>query len=182
MVPGLRVRLRSGGAVVTEVGHWADDRQPVAGAGGQPPFRLAPCAFRAAVVEARRRRDQGVRLAIRGVDGDPAIDVGVIPGGQRFPGGILRVPCEGQWLYAFALCGDAARFAPLVEGVVGEMAGRRPKGRLGLRPDEALGTAVCFLEADGAAPPVDAAVLELLGGLLARFTVEEVCAIPAPAG
>jgi hypothetical protein len=104
-------------------------------------------------------------------------------GGRSFPGGIHRVPFQGRWLYAFAVCGDAAGYAPLVAGVVEEVGGdRRPRARLGLRADELLASAVCFLEVDGPPAPDDAAAIELLGALLARFTVEQVCGVVAAAG
>jgi hypothetical protein len=178
-VPGLVGRLRSGPVVVADIGHGLDDT------GDEPAVApwLTPCAFRTAVIDAHQRHVRGVRLGIRGVAGDPAIDIGVPRGGQVFPGGIYRVPCEGRWLYAFALCGDAEDYAPLVAGVVEEVSGgRRPRGKLGLRPDDPLGAALCFLEVDGSAPPDDASALELLGALLARFTAEQVCGVPVAAG
>jgi hypothetical protein len=173
-VPDLRVRLSQGDVAVAEV------------CGGDgPPVRpvtarwLTPCAFRAAVVAARRRWDEGVRLALPGVEGDPVIDVGVPARGRTFPGGIVRVPCGGRCLYVVALCGEAARFAPVVAEVVRE-GGEGPRGRLGLRADAGLGTALCFLEVDGR--PVDGPAVDLLGRLLARCTAEQVCAEPMPAG
>jgi hypothetical protein len=171
-------RLRSGPLVVAEIGHGLD------GDGDDPSAApwLTPCAFRGAVGDAHRRHVQGVRLGLRGMAGEPAIDIGVPRGGRILPGGIYRVPCEGRWLHAFALCGDAAGYAPLVAGVVEEViGGRRPRGKLGLRPDELLGSSLCFLETDGSSAPDDDAALELLGALLARFTVEQICAVPAPA-
>jgi hypothetical protein len=190
-VPGLTGRLRVGPSTVARIGR-GDDPQlsgPArpglalswTGDGEDAPV-LAPCAFRAAVVDACRRHQEGLRLAVRGGGGDPDIDIGVPPGGAAFTGGIHRVPCAGRWLYAFALCGDAARFAPLVESVVAEMAGPRPAGRLGLRPDEPLGTSLCFVELDGARAVEDRPVVDLLGALLARFTVEELCAVPVSTG
>jgi hypothetical protein len=176
-VPGLRGRLRQGSLTVAEIRRDATPDGPLPG----PPRVLSPCEFRAAVIGARTRLDQGERLVIPGAEGDPVIDITVPATGRTFAGGIHRVPCAGRWLYAFTLCGATGLFAPLVEGVVAERAGRRPPGRLGLRPDEALGTVLCFVEQDGARRPDDRPVVELLADLLVRFTVEQVCAVPTPA-
>lgn len=170
-VPWLRLRLRAGAKVVVDVA-------PIAGPdpddGRQ---RVSPCAFRRAVIEAWQRQLRGERLTLLHLAFDPAIDVGVPPGGVTFPGGIHRVPLPGRQLYVaattlpFEACHDeVTEFA----GVLPEPPGA---SALGLRGDEETG--VCLMHVELCEAHVDegeAMVVELLQALRARVAVRELIA------
>jgi hypothetical protein len=86
-LPGVRLRLRG-----------PDGRTLLAVAGERPDSTVvAPCVFRAAVARAHRRAADGARLTFLGLPlgHDPALDVGVPPGGRAFTAGLLAVPIGG---------------------------------------------------------------------------------------
>jgi hypothetical protein len=169
-VPGLRARLRCADRPVADVGPPTDADEDA-----DDLVHITPCAFRAAVGEVHRNPGAG---DLPSLGFDPAIDIGLPPGGRVLPGGLYRVPCGARWLHAFVLCGPAGHYSPLVAGVLAERPAPPPAGGLGLRSDGLLDTTLCFFETDGASDPGggrDRRTTELLGALLARFTAEQVC-------
>jgi hypothetical protein len=167
-VPWLRLRLRAGAQVVIDVAPIlgpdpADGRQ-----------RVTPCAFRRAVVEAWQRQQTGERLSFLHLGFDPAIDIGVPPGGSTFPGGIHRVPLPGRHLYVAATTLPFEACQEEAEGYAGALDAPPGASVLGLRADEETG--VCLLHVELCEDHLDegeAVVLELLQELRARVAVRE---------
>lgn len=93
-LPGIRLRLRHQGHALLDV-----QRPPAA-----DPEAISPCAFRAAVAQAHRQLEEGVRLRFLGLpEGEcAAIDVGVRPGDAAYPSGIYRIATGAVQVHAFA--------------------------------------------------------------------------------
>jgi hypothetical protein len=153
----LRVRVRHDHHIVLEV--------------ARPPFPedsasrwLPPCAFRAAVGTAWRRHLQGEpqRFVTLPLDTDPAIDIGVPPGGCTRPGGLYELPWDGGSLHAFATTVDPGlcrRTAASVE--------------VGYHTDPATDVSLFHILA---ADDEQAMAVDLMEGVLARLATEELLA------
>jgi hypothetical protein len=153
----VRVRVRHVDHVVLEVA-----RPPFAS--GATTRWLPPCAFRAAVGTAWRRHREGERqrFADLPLDTDPAIDVGVPPGGLTRAGGLYQLPWDGGTLHAFASDVDpllCKRAAAAVE--------------VGYHTDPATDVSLFHVLAEAGE---DAVAVELMEGLLARLATEELLA------
>lgn len=172
-VPRLRVRVRHGSDVLVEVRSAATQAE---GHDEAAPLVLTPCAFRGAVVQAWHEHQAGRRLSFLGMPAGavPAIDVGTPPGGTARPGGLYRVPLEDRWLWAFATTLDASAAFAAGRAIVHERPAEVDVVALGLRPD--AGTGVTIMYAETVADPastVEAALVDLLESLLARFATIE---------
>jgi hypothetical protein len=110
-VPGVRLRVEGGGRLLIEVAHHvepapADDHRT-----------MTPCAFRMAVVGARRHRQEGRRLQFIGLDADldASVSYGVRPSSDLvLPGGMLRVRYHERWLHLLPLDGTTEAIDDLV--------------------------------------------------------------------
>lgn len=158
-LPGVRLRLRHRDQTVLEVG-----RSPSLSV----PSAMSPCAFRMAVGRAHQQLREGVRLAFFGMGRGcaPAVDVGVRPGDEVYPGGLYRVAVEDVQVHAFAttLAPKACRT------VVTERAGGRGPVKLYHDPTTAVTLVHAAVPATG---PIDLA-RELFEDMLAGCLVEEV--------
>jgi hypothetical protein len=137
----------------------------------RPPFPeestsrwLPPCAFRAAVATAWRRHQAGEaqRFASLPLHTDPAIDVGVPPGGRTKAGGIYELPWDGGTLHAFATTVDPGlcrRTAAATE--------------VGYHTDPATDVSLFHVLAE---EREQAAAVDLMEGVLARLATEELLA------
>jgi hypothetical protein len=153
----VRLRLRHAEAVVLEV--------------ARPPFPeesasrwLPPCAFRAAVHTAWKRHQAGEpqRMASLPLHTDPAVDVGVPPGGRTRPGGMYELPWAGGTLHAFATAVDAGlcrAVAHLTD--------------VGYHTDAATGVSLFHILAEEGD---EAAAVDLMESTLGRLATEELLA------
>ncbi|MGH9000476.1 MAG: hypothetical protein ACRDY7_13940 [Acidimicrobiia bacterium] len=95
------LRLVHGGIRIVEVSRCPDQA-------GCRARQLPPCAFRAAVAEARRMSREGRQLAFCGLSAAAEVDIEVVlpAGGAARPGGIYQVPWGAEVLLAFATPAD----------------------------------------------------------------------------
>jgi len=158
----------------------AGDGAPPASGG---PRVVSPARFRCAVASAHRQHAAGQPLSLLGLPPgvQPAIDIGVPPGGATRPGGLHRVPLGDRSLWAFAttLDGEVAHEAGL--DVVAAALPILGLTALGLRPDPATGVQLAYAETTAeAGSPDESAVVDLLEALLARWATVELLADVAP--
>ncbi len=151
--PSLRVQVGDGRRQLFEVGH-----EPSPGA--SPCRWMPPCAFRVSVARARVARDDGRRVAVRGLPSgvDPCIELELAPGDAIRPGGRLCLRHDDAWRHLFATTLEPDRI-PL-----------HPADGVRLHVDQATG--VSLLEHWGDAADDDARLV----GLLARVAAEEAVA------
>jgi len=78
-----------------------DVRRPPFGTAADDRTIVPACAFHRSVAAAFERVRNGEHLAFLGLapDEDPAIDVGLPVGDRSYPGGIVRVRHDDQWLH-----------------------------------------------------------------------------------
>ena len=172
LLPGLRARVRLGEVPLVDV------LLPAPGEAGDQlaPRVLSPCAFRSAVAHAHQRHLAGERLSFLNLPAgvDPAIDLATPPGGTHRPGGLYRVRVADRWLWAFATTLDATVAHDLGRSVVEETPLDGELRALGIRPDAATGVGIAYAETTAAAgSAAEAAVIDLLESLLARWTAHE---------
>jgi hypothetical protein len=172
LLPGLRARVRLGSLPLVDVA--------TPGPGGAidqtAPRVLSPCAFRSAVAHAHQRRLAGERLSFLNLPAgvDPAIDLATPPGGTSRPGGLYRVRAADRWLWAFATTLDAAVAHDLGRCLVDETPLDGELRALGIRPDPATEVSIAYAETTAApGSRAEAAVVDLLESLLARWTAHE---------
>ncbi len=95
LLPTLTTRLVVGTRVVVRAG------TAMWGAGTDDELSLSPCGLRAATARAWSTHRTGRRVRLLDVDVDPEIVVGVRPGDQIWPSGIVRVAGGETVTYAF---------------------------------------------------------------------------------
>lgn len=154
-------------------------RTPTTGA----RHHLAPCQFRNAVAQAWAHTRTGGRICFLGLPerDDPAIDVGVLPGGTVHPGGIVDVRLAEQTCLAFATtlgCEEArAALAPLateaLEHHLEHPAGGLGAVRLDLHHDVELGCCLVWTERPGGTAD-GGRTLSVVRAALARCAAAEV--------
>lgn len=181
VLPGLGLRVRHGHEVLLEV----------AGAAGGPcglrttepahpgPLTISPSAFRCAVARAHERRLAGEALRFLGLGPgcEPVVELGVPAPGAARPGGIYRVPVAGRWLWATATTVAAPVAYELGIDIVDAVLPMEGIHALGIRPDPATGVSVAYAETHaGPGSEGEAAVLDLLESLLARWTAHDLVA------
>jgi hypothetical protein len=174
-LPRLRTRIRVGSTVVLDVRATAPDQPPPH---PSEPV-VSPCAFRRAVVDAHQARRQGRPASLLDLDPDvdPGIDIGTPPGGTARPGGLYRVPLEDRWLWAFATTLDPDTAFDLGRPVVAEGLRSVDVAALGVRPDRGTGVSLAYAETvSSPGSPDEAALLDLLEGLMARWAAHELVA------
>lgn len=172
LLPGLRARVRVGPTTLVDV------FVPEPGEAVAPTALrvLSPGAFRCAVGQAHRRQQAGERLSLLGLPGgiDPAVDVATPPGGASRPGGLYRVRAADRWLWAFATTLDAAVALDLGRPLVAEADLGHDLCALGIRADPVTDVSVAYAETTATAgSAAEAAVIDLLESLLARWTAHE---------
>ncbi len=132
--------------------------------------------FRCAVSHAHKLASEGEAISLVGLPecGEPAIDVGVPPGGATLAGGIHRLPRDGENLFAFAFTLDAEVAYSVGETLV-EEAGPMPEVlSLGLRRDRATDISIAFARTSAPAGSAqEARLVCLMESLLARWVVHE---------
>jgi hypothetical protein len=177
-VPTLRVRLRSVGAVMIDVA-----------ADGTPPApdalrTVTPCAFRNAVARAWDQHRVGERVALFGlpVGVEPAVELGVPPCGQSFPGEIHCVPLTGRYLYVFATTFPIERCRERADHHLADISPPDGLWAMGLRHDEATDVNLAFAElAVERREASERATVDLLEALLADIAVRQLLDELSPA-
>ncbi|HEY6532141.1 MAG TPA: hypothetical protein VIY72_07545 [Acidimicrobiales bacterium] len=173
-LPGLPARVRGGGQVVAEVRRTddADELDDVEGS----PLVLSPCAFRVAVGRAMHHHRDGRRLRFLDLpEGrDPEVELGTPGSAGIRPGGLYRAELDDCHIWAFATSLVPGTAHELGRSIV-DAAGDLPTLlTLGLRPDPVTEITLAFARTtadDGSTE--EAAVLEVLEQLMARWTVHE---------
>lgn len=179
-VPALRVRLRDGEDLHVEVGSFADADLGSTGQPGReaPRLRLSPCQFRMAVAKGWSMQEDGRPIRMLDLPGDPAVDVGVPPGGATLAAGIQRVPFGGRHLFVAATTLSVNAVADCVGeddpdddlGAMAELWG------VALRADPVTGVTVIWAELDAGDRGLQHALLDTLERVVARVAVAELIA------
>lgn len=175
LLPGLRARVRLGAIPLVDVLVPGPDDA----VGHLAPRVVSPCGFRSAVGQAHQRHLAGERLSFLNLPAgvDPAIDLATPPGGAARPGGLYRVRAADRWLWAFATTLDATVAYDLGRPLVDETPTVGDLRALGIRPDPATGVSIAYAETTATAgSSAEAAVVDLLESLLARWTAHELMA------
>jgi hypothetical protein len=153
----LRVQLRHDGRTIVTV-----SRPPFDSSSGS--HLITPCGFRSAVGEAWRLQEDGHPVGFCGlpVGEEPAVAVGVPPGGETRPGGIYQLPWPGGLLTALATTAPPA----IVEAAA---------SRHAMTPhlDRVTGASLISVESD---PEEAGAAAELLEAVLVAVATEELFA------
>lgn len=163
-----------------------DGRRPVVRVAGPAPIepadgirrpgaalQLDPCAFRGAVASAHAALRSGSRLQMLDLPADPVVELGAGRGGRVLPGGIARAR-DGMidsWVLATFLPPERCR--DLAHDILHERPAPEGVLELALCRDSDLDVTVVSAELDPDGPVDDAAVIDLLEELLARFVTEE---------
>jgi hypothetical protein len=182
-LPGLRARLRSGDRVILEV------RPPtgpeMSGPEMSRPREMSPCAFRAAVARNRALHPSAQDRSFLDLPlgHEPTIDIGVGSDRACFPGGIYRTPIGGADVWAFATTLDAETAFRLGMPIVDRALPIDGIQAMGIRPDEATGVSLAYVQSD----PIlrrrtEATTLDLLESLLSAWAVHQLTEPTPPAG
>lgn len=178
VVPALRVRLRHGAVHCVEV--TASGTVPGgADRGGEGPrLRLTPCQYRMAVAKGWALQGSGRPVRLLDLPGDPAVDVGVPPGGATLASGIHRVPVGGRHLLVAAttLGVDAVEDALAGDGPDDDLTALAEGWGVSLRADQATDVTVAWAELDAGDRRHQHALLDVLELVVVRLTVAELLA------
>jgi len=190
-VPGVRLRVQGGGETLVQVAHRPPTDAPLAGRlegppdtssristgtstdGPSEPVAMGPCAFRGAVVQAHRQRQEGRRLQFMGLDAelDPAVSYGVRAStDQVLAGGMLRLLYDDRWLHLLALIGDEDEIDALVADPIdadGFEVG------IAVHHDPELGVAILHVTTEVDDQPRSAAAIDALTTAAARQAIAE---------
>ena len=172
--PALRVRLRHGDRAHVEVA--AEHGAPGA-AGGAGLLRLSPCQYRMAVAKGWAMQGLGRPIRLLDLPGDPAVDVGVPPGGATLATGIHRVPFGGRHLFVTATTlGVDAVHAAVADDPDDDLEAMADLWDVGLRADPATDVTVVWAELDAGDRGLQHALLETLERVVVRLAVAELVA------
>lgn len=174
-VPALRVRLRDEAGTRVEV---AAEPSGLVVADGPGAVRLTPCQYRTAVGRVWELHGDGQPVRLLDLQSDPAVDIGVPPGGATLGSGVHRVPFGGRHLYVSATTLDLAAIHEAVAGdgpddgleALAEIWG------IGLRVDCATDVTVVWAELDAGDRSLQHALLEVLERVVVRLAVAELIA------
>ena len=171
-VPALRVRLRDEAGTRVEV---AADPAGLAVADGPGSVRLTPCQYRTAVGRAWQMHGDGRPVRLLDLQSDPAVDIGVPPGGATLASGVHRVPFGGRHLYVSATTLDleAIHEAVAGDGPDDDLESLAEVWGLGLRVDCATDVTVVWAELDAGDRSLQHALLEVLEQVVVRLAVAE---------
>jgi hypothetical protein len=172
-LPDVGARVRLGRRVLLEVQPKAPDPPPVIRLG---PKVITPCAFRCAAAQARQRELAGERLSFLGLPegSEPSIDIATPRTGAALPGGIYRVPHEGHWMWGMATTLEPDVAYEIGLDLVESTLPLDELHVLGLRPDPGTGVTVAYATTSAAPHGAEeAALVDLMVGLLARWTAHE---------
>lgn len=173
-LPALRARVRVDSTVLVEV--CPSGRGEVMGP-ESPVIVMSPCGFHRAVAQAHQEVVRGGKLTFLHLPAgvDPVVDVGTPSCGLALPGGIYRMPVDGQrWRWAFATTLDAKIAFELGRSTVDDALVMTGVTTMGLRPDPETGVSVLFAETNAAPDtPEEAELIELLQSLMATWTAHE---------
>lgn len=181
-VPALRVRLRHGGRAHVEVAAGHGSPSAPTAAEGPGVLRLSPCQYRTAVAKGWAMQGRGRPIRLLDLPGDPAVDLGVPPGGATLASGIHRVPFGGRHLFVSATTlGVDAVQAAVGEDPDDDLEALADLWEVGLRADPATDVTVVWAELDAGDRGLQHALLETLERVVVRLAVAELLAASADA-
>lgn len=196
-LPGTGVRVKHGDEVVLAVapvphgpcaGHGAPSgpNEETCSHGWSMPVRIGAGAFRNAVGRAHSQRQSG--QALRFLDlapgCEPNADIYLPDPAASLLGGIYGVPLPGRWLWATATTLASQVAYELGLEPVSDALPIEGLHAMGIRPDPLTDVCVAYVETHaGPGSPGEAAVVDLLESMLARWAAHElVLSVEAPAG
>ncbi len=182
-LPALRVRLRDHHGVRVEVA--AEPTRP-GPADSTDALRLTPCQYRMAVARAWGMHGDGHPVRLLDLRGDPAVDVGVPPGGATLASGIHRVPFGGRHLFVTATTLGLDEIHAAVAGDghdddADDLEALADLWGIALRLDRATDVTVVWAELDAGDQGLQHALVEALERVVVRLAVAELIVGPADA-
>lgn len=191
-VPGLQAQILGDGILVAEVRRGGGGETTLGDSDGgllacgskesHPAYDsgssavvLSPCAFRAAVGQATQHHREGRPLRFLHLDDgtDPTVEISTGTGALR-PGGLVSAQLDDCRIWAFATSLAPGVAHELGRSLVDDVGDLDDLLTLGLRPDPVTEISLAF--ARTTAEPgssQDAAIVELLEDLMARWTIHE---------